>query len=271
MTIYAVGDLQGCRAELEQLLDKLSFSSDDKLWLVGDLINRGPDSLGTLRFVHGLGAQAEVVLGNHDLHLLAIVLGGHKGGNKDTFDEILAAPDRDELVEWLSRQKLMHLDESLGWAMVHAGIPHIWGIKEAAERSAEVEAVIHGAHSHISRGEFFKGMYGNHPDLWSAEHVGLDRLRCITNYLTRMRLINQTGRLELSHKGVPDDAPDGWTPWYALREPGHVKIVFGHWAALDGVTGRDDIYGTDTGCVWGRKLTALNLTTNESVSVAALS
>ena len=265
MTTYAVGDIQGCYAELCELLAALAFADDDCLWVVGDLVNRGPESLAVLRLLYSMRGQLRVVLGNHDLHLLAIAYGGHQPNRGDTFTAVLAAPDCDELLDWLRQQSLLVQDPALGWVMTHAGVPHIWSLAQARCYAAEVEQVLRKGDYH----GYFRDLYGNRPDRWQPELQGMDRLRLITNYFTRMRLLHDDGTLEFSYKGALADAPSGWLPWYRLRAPGVQRLVFGHWAALEGVTGRDDIVALDTGCVWGRTLTALNLLTGELHSVPA--
>ncbi len=273
MAVYAIGDLQGCDREFALLLERLQFSDVDQLWLVGDLINRGPDSLAALRRVKSLGERCRIVLGNHDLHFLAAYFGKRAPTRSDTFDELLAAPDVDELAHWLRGQKLLHLDESLGFVMTHAGIPHIWGFDQAVALAQEVEQVLAGDHPEVSYVAFFEQMYGNEPNLWSDDLQGMTRLRLITNYLTRLRLVNEKGAMDFAHKGALEEAPKGWRPWFEHWPPvakADPCIVFGHWAALDGHTGRDDIIGVDTGCVWGRQLTAYDLHSGERTAVEAI-
>lgn len=268
MATYAVGDIQGCGEEFEALLEALGFdAARDRLWIVGDLVNRGPRSLDVLRRVRALGEAARCVLGNHDLHLLAIRFGGHAPRRGDTFDEVLAADDGESLCHWLRRQPLLVRDDALGWAMTHAGIPHIWTLDEAAARAAEVEAALSGD----GFADFLAGMYGNRPECWQDGLAGMDRLRAITNYLTRLRLVDERGCMEFSHKGTIADAPPGWHPWFELRarRPLGRKLVFGHWAAIEGRTGHADIVALDTGCVWGRSLTAMCLETGEFTSIPA--
>lgn len=271
MATYAIGDLQGCRKEFQALLQKLGFSRDDRLWLLGDLINRGADSLGTLQDVMAIDNQCEVVLGNHDLHFLAIYLGGHNPSRNDTFDEMLDHADAGEMAAWLCQQSLMHTDDNLGYCMSHAGIPHIWSEQKAASLAAEMTAVLRDEHATISRRQFFEELYGNEPARWHDDLDGMPRLRLIANYFTRMRLIDRSGTLEFGHKGVLADAPAGWSPWYELKAESMLegKLLFGHWAALDGHTGKPNICALDTGCVWGRHLTALCLETGVTTSVAA--
>lgn len=267
MATFAIGDVQGCYDEFCRLLDLCRFdATTDRLWLVGDLINRGPRNLEVLRLVMSLGDRAVTVLGNHDLHLLAIALGGHSPNRSDTFGDVLAAPDLEDIICWYAAQPLLVRDDELGFAMTHAGVPHIWSLDEATARAAEVEAVI-GARD----ARYFEKMYGNEPPLWSDDLEGMPRLRSITNYLTRMRLIRADGTLDFSHKGTLADIPPGLVPWYELRarEPLRLKLVFGHWAALEGHTGSDACIALDTGCVWGRHLTALCLETGTFISTPA--
>lgn len=254
MATYAIGDVQGCYETLRYLLEKINFDHDlDQLWFVGDLVNRGPQSLETLRFVHDLGRRAITVLGNHDLHLMAIIYGGYEPRNGDTLGDILQAPDCEKLARWLRSLPLMHEGEK--HVMVHAGIPHIWDLGIARLVAREVEAAIRGR-SHI---EYFENMYGNLPECWKDSLCGMDRHRAITNYFTRMRLISPDGTLEFSHKGELVNVPEGYAPWFKFRGLVEKPIIFGHWAALEGITGLDHVSAIDTGCVWGRNLTALRL------------
>ncbi len=254
MATYAIGDVQGCYESLRYLLEKIDFDHDlDRLWFVGDLVNRGRQSLETLRFVRGLGGRANSVLGNHDLHLLAIFYGGHQTKKSDTLDDVLQAPDCEQLADWLRTLPLMHEDEER--VMVHAGIPHIWDLRLARLAAREVETVV-GSSACV---EYFENMYGNSPERWRNSLVGMDRHRAITNCFTRMRLISQNGTLDFTHKGKLADVPEGYAPWFRFQRLVGKPIVFGHWAALDGVTGLEDVSAIDTGCVWGRNLTALRL------------
>ena len=266
MATYAIGDVQGCYGELCDLLEKVRFDAGcDCLWLLGDLINRGPDSLGVVRLVRSLGESARTVLGNHDLHFLAIHLGGHSLNRNDTFVDVLQADEVDAIADWLCEQPFLVRDDDLGYAMTHAGIPHIWSVDVAEAYAAEVEKVIRGKR----RVAYFEKMYGNKPDAWDESLKGMDRWRAITNYFTRMRLVDENGRLDFSHKGALGDAPPEWLPWYELkrREPLHLKLLFGHWAALEGVTGKKEFVALDTGCVWGRELTAMCLDSGELYAV----
>ena len=262
MTDYAIGDIQGCYDRLKDVLAKVDFSpSRDRLWVAGDLINRGPSSLKTLRYIESLGDSAVVVLGNHDLHLLAVALGGHAPKRKDTLTGILNAPDRDKLVNWLRQQNLCVYDSERNYMMAHAGVPHIWSIQQALARAREVEDVIRGEHAP----EYFALMYGNKPEGWNEKLTGMDRWRVITNYFTRMRFIARDGRLELTTKEHAGSAPKGFAPWFEFPRPDGLRVIFGHWAAIEGETGKARFIGLDTGCVWGGALTMMNLDTGEKI------
>ncbi|GLQ33387.1 symmetrical bis(5'-nucleosyl)-tetraphosphatase [Litoribrevibacter albus] len=267
MSTYAIGDIQGCYDELQQLLELVQFDpTQDTLWLAGDLVNRGPKSLETLRFVKALGQSAITVLGNHDLHLLACAHGIKKA--KGSLVDILEADDRDELLDWLCQQPLVHHDSELGYTLVHAGIPPIWSVKKAIALSQEVEQALKSEH----RQAYFEHMYGDLPDTWSDELKGLDRLRVITNYFTRMRFCDENGKLELKTKETADDWPEGYQPWFTFKSKKLKKerIIFGHWAALEGNTQSKHVFGLDTGCVWGGALTALRLEDQQRFSLPCL-
>jgi bis(5'-nucleosyl)-tetraphosphatase (symmetrical) len=256
MAVYAVGDLQGCYDELRRLLERLNFDpARDRLWLTGDLVNRGPASLAVLRFVRGLGDAATVVLGNHDLHLLAVARTPKRLKRSDTLTEVLEAPDRDELLAWLAALPLAHFDPGLGTAMVHAGLAPEWDIPTTLALAREVGAALAGEPE-----SFFGSMYGDEPDHWSDALHGADRLRFAVNCLTRLRVVTPDGRLVLAHKGTLAKAPDGSVAWF--RAPGRrslgTRIVFGHWSALGYYDG-DGVLGLDTGCAWGAELTAVRL------------
>ncbi len=269
MPTYAIGDIQGCYEEFAALLDLIDFRSDrDRLWLVGDLINRGPDNVSVIRRVMEMGDAAVTVLGNHDLHFLAIHRGGHRPNRADTLQDLLDWKRADLVSDWLRYRLMLHGDAGLGYLMVHAGIPHIWSEDQASVLAREVEEVIRGPGCE----KYFREMYGNEPDHWRDDWEGMSRWRIITNYLTRMRLVDVDGRLDFSHKGALQDAPAGLLPWFELvtDRTTHKKILFGHWAALEGQTGRDRIVALDTGCVWGRSLTALCLDDGSFYSVPAL-
>lgn len=258
MAVYAIGDIQGCYDELRQLLDRLQFDpQQDRLWFTGDLVNRGPRSLDVLRLVSGLGRCAVTVLGNHDLHLLAVAAAEAKHKSLDTLDDILAAPDRDELLDWLRHQPLLHHDQTLGYTLIHAGLPPQWDLARAQSCAAELAAVLRDGHAYR---ELFRHMYGDQPDLWSDELRGFDRLRFITNCFTRLRFCDIEGRLKLKYKGKLGSAPDGICPWFRApqRRSAALRILFGHWSAL-GFYQADNVIGLDTGCVWGASLTAFRL------------
>ncbi|TDO98191.1 symmetrical bis(5'-nucleosyl)-tetraphosphatase [Marinomonas balearica] len=258
MPTYAIGDLQGCLTPLLTLLDLIEFSpKKDRLWLAGDLINRGPQSLETLRFVKSLGDQATVVLGNHDLHLLAVMRGHANLKRSDTLSDILFAEDRDDLMKWLQTMPLCHIDHSLKYVMTHAGIPPCWNSIEAGHYAKEVECILKSDQVD----DFLAVMYGNTPDQWSENLEGMDRLRTITNYLTRMRFCTEDSQLEFKSKEGPASAVSGYAPWfsYPRKESNDYDVIFGHWAALEGNTHKDNIHALDTGCVWGGSLTAMRL------------
>lgn len=258
MATYAIGDIQGCLEPLQCLLKEIKFNPlNDRLWLAGDLINRGPDTLETLRLLYQLRDSITIVLGNHDLHFIAVYYGQRKRGKNDTLDELLRAPDCADLVYWLRQQKLVHHDPELNFTMVHAGIPPHWDLSEALAHASEVEGVLQTDQIEY----FLAGMYGNLPSRWDNNLAGVDRLRLITNYFTRMRFCNAEGELELQTKESADAAPAGFAPWfsYSARRTRDEKIIFGHWAALEGRVDDENIYALDTGCVWGGALTALRL------------
>lgn len=273
MARYAIGDVQGCYHSLMKLLDKIAFDQkSDELWFAGDLVNRGPNSLDALRFIAHLGKNgglpAKVVLGNHDLHLLATYYTKRQPKRKDTFNEILAAPDCQELMEWLKSQPLMVWDKTSNIVMTHAGVPHIWDTQQAYDLSQEVAAALNGADYEY----FFDNMYGNEPPSWSKQLSGATRLRVITNYFTRMRFIMENGELDFAAKETLDDAPEHYIPWFELLRKDSSNFIFGHWAALQGDTRlkgqqKKRFHAIDTGCVWGGQLTALNVDTLERYSV----
>jgi bis(5'-nucleosyl)-tetraphosphatase (symmetrical) len=253
---YAIGDIQGCYAELRALLERLRFSADrDQLWLVGDLVNRGPQSLAVLRYVRALADNAVVVLGNHDLHLLALAHGRHKRRSSDTLDAVLEAPDRDAILEWLLGRPLAHHDAARGDLMVHAGVIPQWTASQTVELAGEVCAALAR-----DAGKFFDRMYGDRPDRWSEELRGMDRLRFAVNALTRMRVCTADGRIDVKMKGPPDEARLPYRSWFEheTRKTRDVRVVFGHWSAL-GLIQAHGVIGLDTGCVWGGTLTAFNL------------
>lgn len=261
MATYAIGDLQGCLTELKQLLKKIRFNpGSDQLWFAGDLINRGPESLETLRYVRDLGASALSVLGNHDLHLLAVAHGFGKPKPRDTLDPILDARDRDDLLGWLRRCPLLHHDNELGFTLVHAGLPPQWDLQTASQCAREVETVLAGAEFKT----FFNNMYGNEPDTWSAALSGIERLRFSINAFTRLRYCDAGGRMDFNEKSPPGSQPADLIPWFDVprRRSKKLQILFGHWSTLS-LASMDysarNIYPLDTGCVWGGALTALRL------------
>ena len=257
MAIFAVGDVQGCCAELRQLIDKLPFDpSQDELWFVGALVNRGPDTLGVLRFVKELGPAARTLLGNHDLHLLALALGEEVPVTDDDLALVLAAEDAQELVNWLRHQPLAHHNPDLNTLMVHAGIFPSWSGPDTLAHAREVETILEGDDC----GSFLTAMYGSRPDRWSENLKGQDRLRFITNCLTRIRFVRADGSLDFDQKGPPGSQPPELVPWFEFpgRATADLRIVFGHWSAL-GFLQRPNLLGLDTGAVWGGKLTAMRL------------
>ncbi|MDN7143240.1 symmetrical bis(5'-nucleosyl)-tetraphosphatase [Pseudomonas sp. JQ170] len=263
MAVYAVGDLQGCLQPLKCLLERVNFNpAVDRLWLVGDLVNRGPESLETLRFLYSIRESLTCVLGNHDLHLLAAWHNIERLKKHDTLREILEAPDAGELLDWLRRQKLLHYDEQRSVALVHAGIPPQWTLGKALELAGEVEEVLRDDNR---LKPYLDGMYGNEPNKWSKDLSGVTRLRLITNYFTRMRFCTSEGKLDLKGKEGADTAPPGYKPWFAHkgRRSRHVKIIFGHWAALEGRCKEPGVIPLDTGCVWGGAMTLYNVDSGE--------
>jgi bis(5'-nucleosyl)-tetraphosphatase (symmetrical) len=257
MGLYAIGDVQGCDVELGLLLRAVRFSADrDQLWFVGDLVNRGPDSLGVLRRIRALGAAATVTLGNHDLHLLAVAAGHARIRSDDTLSEILSAPDRDALLEWLSGQVLLHEERALNLCMVHAGLAPQWDLPLARQCAREFEAALR----HDPAG-LFERLYGDQPDRWEDVHAGEQRLRFIANCFTRLRYVDTDGRLALRVKGSPKKSQTAsLIPWFEAPEARWrgPRIIFGHWSTL-GFFRNADVIGLDTGCVWGSTLTALRL------------
>jgi bis(5'-nucleosyl)-tetraphosphatase (symmetrical) len=263
MPTYAIGDIQGCHDSLLRLLDAIRFDATaDRLWFVGDLVNRGPDSLGVLRFIKNLGDSAICVLGNHDLHLLALAEGFGRTHKGDTLDEVLAAPDRDELLAWLRRQKLAWRDGD--FLMVHAGVLPDWTPDDTMRRAAEAEAALQGDRYR----DFFAQMYGNAPVAWNGALAGIERLRVIVNAFTRLRYCTADGEMEFHHKGAPGTQPAGWLPWFEVpgRRSAEATLVIGHWSTL-GLINRSDLIALDTGCLWGSRLTAVRLEDREAFAV----
>lgn len=261
MATYAIGDLQGCYDAFICLLDKLHFNPDrDRIWLAGDLINRGPESLKTLEHCYALRDNLITVLGNHDLHMLAVLEGSLEPKRKDTFQDILKSSNKDLLAQWLQQCPLMH--ENDDWVLCHAGIYPLWDLATARLHAREVESVLQNP---TQRREFFDNMYGNEPACWNDRLEGPDRWRTITNFFTRMRLIDNSGNMDFKYKESMMNAPAGLSPWFEWhkRVPVDKKILFGHWAALEGNTRAEHIIGLDTGCVWGNQLSAFCLETGK--------
>lgn len=257
MAIYAIGDIQGCFEKLLRLLDVLQFDpAQDHLWFAGDLVNRGPDSLKTLRFVRDLDDRALTVLGNHDLHLLALATGGARQGKRTDLDPVLKASDRDELLHWLRHRPLMHFDARKNFALIHAGLPPQWDLLEALSCAREVETVLRGPDYR----DFLGAMYGNEPACWSRSLTGMERLRFIVNCFTRLRFCDAVGGLALKEKGAPGSQSSGLLPWFALpdRASRDTRIIFGHWSTL-GYAAEHNTWSLDTGCVWSGQLTAIRV------------
>ncbi len=255
MATYAIGDVQGCLEALQRLLDALTFTrTRDRLWFVGDLVNRGPDSLATLRLVKDLGESAVTVLGNHDFHLLAVAAGHAKKHRSDTLDSILEAPDREELLTWLRQRPMLHVEGA--WAMVHAGLLPQWSIAQAQLLAQEVQTALRGADWR----KFLAELYGDKPDTWSEGLRGAKRLRVIVNAMARMRFCTAGGSIEFRTKGETAKAPPGFFPWFDA--PGRASrdhtVVCGHWSTL-GLVLRPDLLALDSGCVWGGSLSAVRL------------
>lgn len=257
MSIYAIGDVQGCFDELMALVEKISFNpKSDKLWFVGDLVNRGPKSLETLRWVKSLGEHATTVLGNHDLHLLAAHAKVKPVSKSSSLAPVLRASDADGLLDWLRYRPLVHYDAEIKIAMIHAGLVPQWNIENALARAKEVEDILR-SENYI---DFLKNMYGNSPDSWNDSLSGWGRLRVITNSFTRLRYCDQFGVMSLTDKGPIGTQNQGMLPWYEInsRKSKNTKIVFGHWSAL-GYLEKNNVIATDTGCLWGGSLTAVSI------------
>jgi bis(5'-nucleosyl)-tetraphosphatase (symmetrical) len=269
MALYAIGDIQGCDTALGELLTALRFSPDrDQIWFVGDLVNRGPESLAVLRRIRALGKAAVAVLGNHDLHLLSVSMGKAKLRNDDTLDAVLSAPDRTALLEWLRSCPLLYEEPALQMAMVHAGLAPQWDMQAARRCAREFETALQRDPENL-----FDHLYGDQPDAWDEALAGEERLRYIANCFTRMRFVDAAGRLMLRAKGAPKKADNKFQgrtliPWFEApnaRWRG-VRLVFGHWSTL-GFFRNGDVIGLDTGCVWGNRLTALRLDSSDAVPV----
>ena len=265
MNTYVIGDVQGCFQELLSLLEKINFQpKKDKLCLVGDLVNRGPKSLEVLRFIKNL-PNSSVVLGNHDLHLLATASGARPLRDKDTFSDVLRAEDKDELLDWLRHQPLMQVLPEHDVVLVHAGIYPLWSLDKAQSLAKEVEKVLRGEGSK----QFFEQMYGSEPNVWAGNLVGEQRLRFIVNAFTRMRYCDKKYALDFKSAGPVGSQSEDLVPWFNLCKqlPASTRVIFGHWAALNGVTHQPNFIALDTGCVWGNDLTAYCLETEEIFAV----
>ena len=263
-SIWMIGDVQGCCAPLEQLLSHpdISGESDARFWFAGDLINRGPDSLASLRRIIDLGDRAVSVLGNHDLHLLAVAAGVRKPSKSDTLDEILNVPDADDLIDWLRYRPLAHFEHD--HLMVHAGVLAKWDVAKTLSLANEVQTMLRGPNWQKA----LQKMYGNEPTRWKDGHTGGKRLRVIINALTRMRLCTPQGHMEFKTKVAPGAWPDGLVPWFDVkgRQTRNITVVFGHWSTL-GLLVRPDVICLDTGCVWGGALTAMRLQDRKLVQI----
>ena len=255
MTIYAIGDVQGCFSALQKLTEQIRFDpTKDRLWFVGDLVNRGPDSLAVLRYIKGLGKAAVTVLGNHDLHLLAVASGCAPGRTKDTFQDVLTASDRNDLLWWLRHQRLLYQENEV--ALVHAGLLPQWTVQQAVELGGEVEQVL----SSDEFEEFLRAHYKKDDSQWSDNVTGMTRLSAITNALTRLRVCTAEGIMALSYTGPLEAVPHSLFPWFQVpkRKSNGVMIICGHWAAL-GLHMEDNLLALDSGCVYGRQLVAVRL------------
>ena len=255
MATYAIGDIQGCYHSFQHLLERIDFNfSRDRLWLVGDIINRGSGSLETLRWIYRHQSAVTMVLGNHDLHALAVAEGFVFQHKHDTLQSILAAPDRAELLHWLRHQPMLHAAD--GYLMVHAGLLPQWDVRQALALGAEVESALRGE----SHRDFLANMYGNQPAGWDESLRGMDRLRLITNAMTRLRACTVDGQMDFRFKGELDDMPAGLMPWFEVpdRRSRNADIIFGHWSAM-GLQRCPHLFALDSGCLWGGQLTALRL------------
>jgi len=265
MSTYAIGDIQGCLDPLLELIDKLEFNPlKDTLWFTGDLINRGPDSLDTLRYIISLGDNAISVLGNHDLHFLAVAAGHNRHDSRDTFDCLLAAPDLSDLVDWLRARPLIHYDQQRKMALIHAGLPPQWAINDAVTCANEVEDLL----LNNNYQQLLGNMYGNSPTQWTNELTGEERYRFIINCFTRMRYCTADGQLDFKNKRSPGTQPESLFPWFTLntRKSIDTTVLFGHWSTL-GFNHEQNTYALDSGCLWGGSLTALNIDNKKTISV----
>ncbi len=264
MATYAIGDIQGCFHAFQDLLAEINYDqTHDTLWLVGDLINRGSGSLAVLRWCYAHQKNIRIVLGNHDLHALVVAHGIVKAHRGDTLDDILAASDGEKLLNWLRCQPMIYYENN--HLMVHAGLLPQWRVDDALLYAREVEQALR-SENYL---DFLKTMYGNRPTIWQSDLEGMDRLRMITNALTRLRVCSAEGEMEFSFKGELEDIPENFMPWFDVpnRASKDSTIIFGHWSAL-GLQSRNNVYALDTGCLWGGQLTALNLDTKAILQVA---
>ncbi len=257
MATYAIGDIQGCYDPLMHLLDKIKFdSTKDTLWFAGDLVNRGPDSLATLRFIKNLGKTAICVLGNHDLHLLALSQGNLKHQYDDGLKNVLEAKDGEELIDWLRQKPLFYYSKKKQFAMVHAGLLPQWNLKQALAYNQEVTQILQNT---ADFKQLCQQIYGNEPAIWSDKLVGIDRIRCIINSFTRLRYCTPEGQMSMKENGAPGTQPKGLYPWFDIqRHSADIRIVFGHWSTL-GYYHQKNIWAIDSGCLWGGQLSALRI------------
>ena len=270
MIEYAIGDVQGCLQQLLQLLTAISFDRQrDRLWFVGDLVNRGPDSLAVLRFIKDLPIQPRITLGNHDLYFLSRLFAAHpKNPHDDTLDELMAADDKYELGHWLRQQSILYYDENHAVVMTHAGMPPHWTLQQACHYAKEFEQMLQ-SDQYVA---LLQNLYGNTPLQFSANISHLDKMRLICNYLTRMRFCDEQGQLIFDYKGDLAQAPGNIYPWFKLprQQSLAATIIFGHWAALAGKCDTAGIYALDTGCVWGGRLTALRIHDRQRFAVSGI-
>ncbi|ORU90597.1 MAG: diadenosine tetraphosphatase [Cycloclasticus sp. symbiont of Poecilosclerida sp. M] len=263
MATYAIGDIQGCYKPFRKLLDTLKFDpTKDTLWLVGDLINRGPDSLKTLRYIISLGDSVRTILGNHECHMLAVYFGHKKAHKSDTFSDILEADSADQLINWVRSQPVFYEDLKLGYSMLHAGLPPQWTLEQTRACARELEATLRGDNIDA----FLSAMYGNTPNIWSENLTGFDRLRFIINCFTRMRYCNQNGKLNLKEKGPIGSQAKYLMPWFMVpnRKTQDCKLLFGHWSTL-GLAQANNSWCLDSGCLWGGELSAMRLDGSEQI------
>ncbi len=269
MATYAIGDIQGCYDELRTLLDRVAFDPEhDVLWCVGDLVNRGPNSLGVLRFFKALGDHAQVVLGNHDLHLLAVAAGNKSHHEDDSLHDVLTAPDRDELLDWLRHRPLLFTDTRKQFTLIHAGLAPQWDLLQAQQCANEVEQVLRDPDHYQA---FLAALYGNEPQQWRDDLSGIDRLRFIVNCLTRLRYCSVDGQLLLKEKGPLGSQSSKARPWFQLpqRRTQHDRIIFGHWSTL-GYYADHNVWALDSGCLWGGQLTAVRVRRKKQMRVTQI-